>query len=152
MWISDAINNTALAAPISALVISQIIKLFVLVGRGVRPSLRHLFTSGGIPSTHAAVVSALATAIGLNEGISSALFGIVVVLALVVLYVAIVRRKWGEVSEVTKQASDKDAKSKKDSANQVVLNGHTPLEVLLGVALGIAVAYLWVKVIGGRMG
>jgi acid phosphatase family membrane protein YuiD len=95
------------------------------------------------------VVSALATAVGLNEGISSALFGIAVVLALAVIYGAIVRRKWGEVTEVTKQAGDKDTKSNKHSANQVVLNGHTPLEVLLGVALGIAVAYLWIEVISG---
>lgn len=94
-----------------------------------------LYKSGNMPSVHAATVSALATSIALWEGVNSSLFAIALVLAAIVAYDAMqVRRSVGEQGE----ALAKLLKSKnKTTKLPYYSSGHTPLEVLVGVILGV---------------
>lgn len=95
---------------------------------------RQLYLSGNMPSAHSATVVSVAMIIGLDNGFNSALFGIAVMMAGVVMYDAVmVRRSVGEQG-VAIQAMIKESKS--DVAMPRAAKGHTPVEVLVGAVLG----------------
>lgn len=97
----------------------------------------YLFISGGMPSSHSAAVVAMATIIGLIDGIGSGLFGLVALFSLIVMYDAMkVRRSSGEQGEAILKLI-KESKSKIKPPR--VAKGHTPLEVALGALLGVIV-------------
>jgi len=97
----------------------------------------HLFTSGGMPSSHSTTVVALLTTIGLRDGISSGLFGLSVLLALIVMYDAVkVRRSSGEQGESIRELIKEQKSSVKLPR---AAKGHTPLEVIVGAAFGVLI-------------
>ena len=102
-------------------------------------SPRQLYGSGNMPSAHSATVVAVLTIIGIIDGVGSGLFGLALVFATVVLYDAMmVRRSSGE------QGASLTALIKEQrSAVRLprVAKGHTPLEVLVGSAVGVAVGF-----------
>lgn len=99
--------------------------------------LRQLFVSGGMPSSHAATVVAVWTVILLKDGMQSGLFGLATLLALVVCYDAVkVRRSSGEQGEAL-QSLIREQKSKIPLPRAA--RGHTPLEVVVGAALGVII-------------
>lgn len=108
----------------------------VLKTRKLR-QLRQLYLSGSMPSAHTATVVALVTVIGLKDGIDTAIFGLGALFAGIVMYDAVmVRRSSGEQG-VAIQALIREAKSK------ILLpraaKGHTPLEVLAGMLIGLTI-------------
>lgn len=88
-----------------------------------------------MPSVHTATVSALATAVGLQEGLTSAIFAVAFVLAIIVAYDSMqVRRSVGEQGlTITKLLKDKSKSIKPPYYS----SGHMPIEVLVGAILGI---------------
>ena len=75
--------------PVTAVAVQIACQLFKLVLYSVKDrrfELRYLFTAGGIPSTHSAFVTALATAIGIRTGITSDAFAIAAVFSAIVIY------------------------------------------------------------------
>ncbi len=100
-------------------------------------NISSLYKSGNMPSVHAATVSALATSVGLQKGVGSALFAISFVLAAIVAYDAMqVRRSVGEQGIVL--AKLLKSKGSKSSHSPYYSSGHTPAEVLAGAVLGVA--------------
>jgi acid phosphatase family membrane protein YuiD len=118
--------------------ISQLIKTIIAAFRHRTLSLRGiLFVSGGMPSSHSATIMAVWTVILLSEGWTSGLFGLASAVALVFLYDAVkVRRSSGEQG-VALSALIQEQKSEVPLPR--VAMGHTPLEVVIGSLLGIAV-------------
>lgn len=103
-------------------------------------SLRHLYLSGNMPSSHSATVMALLMVIGLRDGVSSGLFGLAALFAAIVMYDAMmVRRSSGEQGEAI-QALIRESKSKVPLPRAA--RGHTPLEVVVGAILGVGVGYI----------
>jgi acid phosphatase family membrane protein YuiD len=101
---------------------------------------RQLYLSGNMPSAHSATIISVATLIGFREGFGSAIFGLAITMAGIVMYDAImVRRSVGEqglaIQEIIKFAK-----------NGVIIpraaKGHTPLEVLVGAFLGVIIGYV----------
>jgi acid phosphatase family membrane protein YuiD len=72
--------------PIFAWAISQLIKVTIKLIWKKRITLRDFIASGGMPSSHSALVCALAAVIAIIEGFDSILFGVVTIFALVVMY------------------------------------------------------------------
>ena len=107
-------------------------------------SNRRSFTSGGMPSSHSAAVSALATGIAISEGLDSAAFAISLVTALVVLYDAAgVRRAAGVQANILNQILTELFSGRPIAQTRLrELIGHTPFEVLVGAALGVGIALL----------
>ncbi len=98
---------------------------------------RQLYVSGNMPSSHSATVIALMTIVGLRDGVESGLFGIVTLLAAVVMYDAVmVRRSTGEQGAAI-QALIKERKSSVHLPRAA--KGHEPLEVTAGALIGLAV-------------
>lgn len=98
---------------------------------------------GGLPSNHSAIVSSMATLIGLKEGVNNPAFGVAIALAFIVLLDASsLRRQIGKQARAINQLNS----SIKDSS--ILLRermGHTPVEIASGVAVGVAVAFgIWV--------
>lgn len=101
-----------------------------------------IWRTGGMPSSHSAVVCSLTTSTGISEGISSNLFVFCLFFALVVLRDALgVRRAAGiqakALNKLGKQVANKiglEFHSIKE------IQGHTPMEVLVGAILGIFIA------------
>lgn len=127
-------------------VLAQLIKFVIAYLREKRVDLRRLIEPGGMPSSHSAGASALTTAIGLVYGFDSPSFVIATFFSAVIIYEATgLRRSVGEQAEILNRLLDELFEGKKftDTKLQVVL-GHTPLEVILGVVMGISFALAFI--------
>ena len=99
---------------------------------------RQLYLSGNMPSAHSATTVALATVVGLSDGVDSSVFAVAALFAGVVMYDAImVRRSVGEQGEAI-GALIRLAKNKRMIIPRSA-RGHTPLEVLAGAVLGLII-------------
>ncbi|KAH0868366.1 hypothetical protein HID58_075388 [Brassica napus] len=97
-------TNYPLISAFTAFAIAQFIKLFTSWYRERRWDLKQLLGSGGMPSSHSSTVTALAVAIGLQEGFGGSHFAIALILASVVMYDATgVRLHAGRQAEVLNQ-------------------------------------------------
>lgn len=112
---------------------AQLLKLIIFFFRHKTLSWHDLVVTGGMPSSHSAFVVSLATAIYVEEGLSTA-FVVSLVLALIVLRDAFgVRRAVGmEGKQIEKLLKLHKLKSKFHYSM-----GHTPLEVLVGSLIGL---------------
>jgi len=100
-------------------------------------NFRRFYLSGNMPSSHSATTVALATAIGLIDGMQSVMFAIAVMLAMVVMYDAMmVRRSAGEQGLALRQLL---TEQKSTILLPRMAKGHTPLEVLAGAVLGVII-------------
>lgn len=103
---------------------------------------RDLVTSGGMPSSHVALVTSVATVIGFSEGFDSAVFGVILTLLGVVIYDSMgVRRATGENTQIIKQIADKLKIGDQRTALFLAL-GHTPYQVFSGFVLGLGWGFL----------
>ena len=129
--------NEVILAVLLAGLGAQIVKLISIFVKEKELEWDDIFLTGGMPSTHSAFVISLATILYLTEGVSSA-FVISLVLAVIVLRDASgVRRTVGEEGMVITQMMKK-LKMKKETHFSM---GHTPLQVLVGSAIGFIVAF-----------
>lgn len=111
-----------------------------------------LFSTGGMPSSHTAMVTALSTAVGIVEGFDSTFFAISAVFALIVIHDSTgVRRHAGYHAEVLNELVRdfnilleglKNPKLEKREQREKLkeLLGHKPIEVFFGTLLGVAIA------------
>lgn len=132
-------------AAIAGWAVAQSLKYVIqsIKGRGFK-SVRQLYLSGSMPSAHSATVVAVLIVIGFKDGFGSAVFGLALLFASVVMYDAMmVRRSSGEQGQAL-TALIKEQKSKVSLPR--VAKGHTPFEVLggvvVGVLIGIVVSYV----------
>ena len=98
-----------------------------------------------MPSSHAATVAALSTAVGLKSGFSSTIFGVTLYFSLIVMYDAAgLRQAAGRQAAILNRLIDEHFENpERDTHRLMELLGHTPLEVLVGAVLGVASALLW---------
>jgi len=100
--------------------------------------------AGGMPSAHSAMVTALATAVGYVRGWHSALFAIVTVFALIVLYDAVgIRQTVGRQGRFLNQMQQEPAWGDWPRVHLPETTGHTPAEVLAGAVWGILLTILF---------
>ena len=133
-----------LLAPAVAWTIAQAAKVIITSWRQKRLNLRVLAETGGMPSSHSAIVMALTAAVGKYSGLTSAEFAIALIFSVVVMYDAAgLRRAAGRQAAVLNRLVD-DLMHMRGVEEQKLreLLGHTPVEVLVGAVLGIAVGLL----------
>ena len=141
------VENKIFISTVISLCSAQALKVIVYVLYNRKKKMRELaevliWRTGGMPSSHAAVVSSLVTSVAFAEGISSNLFIFSFWFALVVLRDAMgVRRSAGlmakALNDLGKQASEKTGL---DFRLVKEIQGHTPLEVVVGCLLGVSIA------------
>ena len=125
--------------------IAQLIKLLVPLCRDHRLDLERALGSGGMPSSHAAFVCACASSTGALCGWTSGLFAISVVIAIIVMYdAANVRQAAGEhakiLNHMMQQWSERGEMPTETQLKELL--GHTPIQVIAGAVLGVAVGLL----------
>lgn len=110
-----------------------------------RWNLRRFVGTGGMPSSHAAAVSALSTAVGLKEGFGTTLFGVTLYFSLIVMYDAAgLRQAAGRQAAILNRLIDEHFEHPEKNTHRLMeLLGHTPLEVLVGAVLGVVSALVW---------
>ena len=104
-------------------------------------NFKRILGARGMPSSHSAVVVALCTMIGKNYGIDSAIFGLSIVFAFVVMYDAAgVRRAAGKQAKLLNKIVQTPGLSNVEVTEklQEVL-GHTPTQVFVGALIGLIV-------------
>ena len=143
-------QNRVLWVALFSWVVAQITKVAVILIREKRLRVRRLIGSGGMPSSHSAFTAALTIGIGQHAGFDSPVFALAAVLALIVMYDATgVRRAAGHHAKIINQIRDilEDVIEKGkplDERRLKELIGHTPVEVLVGAAMGVVLAFVLV--------
>lgn len=127
--------------------LAQFIKFIVYYFKNRRIDLKRLIEPGGMPSSHSSAVATLSTTVGLTFGVDSSIFAITVFFGVVIIYEATgLRRSVGEQAEVLNKIIDALSKKKKlPNVKLHVVLGHTPVEVMLGVLMGILFAFAFFK-------
>ena len=139
-------NNRVLITAFAAWMTAQMIKTLIYRILYKRFDKERIFGSGGMPSSHTATVIALTLSVGIREGFVSSMFSICAVFSMVVIYDALgVRRETGRQGEVINRILREfllDGKPLSEE-NMKTLVGHTPLEVLGGVIIGLGISLLF---------
>lgn len=102
-------------------------------------NFKRILGAGGMPSSHSAVVTSLATLVGKNEGITSPIFAVAVIFAFVVMYDAAgVRRAAGKQAKLLNKLVETPGLSGVQVGEKLVeVLGHTPTQVIVGAAIGV---------------
>ena len=141
---SALFDNRILISAFIAWVIAQVSKTLYELIRERKLMLGRLVSSGGMPSSHSALVTGLATATGRVDGLGSATFAIAFVLAAIVMYDAAgVRRAVSVQARILNQMIDEAFQGKPFAEKRLrELIGHTPFQVFVGALLGIGIGLL----------
>jgi uncharacterized protein len=139
-------TNLTLIVPVSVMLGVQIYKFIWELARHRRMDWQVLFRTGGMPSSHSALVTSLATATGIQYGFESGLFAVTTVLALIVMYDARgVRQESGQharvLNHIVRELFSGHAISERELKE---LLGHTTIEVFVGALVGIVYTILLV--------
>ena len=148
--------NFPLEISFIAMVVAQLIKFPIqyLLDKKWTPSI--IFSTGGMPSSHSAVVTSLMLAFLLTEGITSPYFAISFVLAGIVIHDAVgIRREAGKHATVLNAMKEdfemivKEFSKGEERNDQVVetklkeLLGHEPIEAISGTLLGVVITLIY---------
>ncbi|MCQ2978814.1 MAG: divergent PAP2 family protein [Clostridia bacterium] len=143
--LSDIVNNPWIQVAVISWAIAQSIKFITILIKYKRFDFERIFGAGGMPSAHSALVTSMATGIGLTEGFNSPIFAACLAFALITMYDAAgVRRAAGKQARVLNQivaAMDDNDQVKVDKKLKELL-GHTPIEVFCGALLGLCIAII----------
>jgi len=142
--LESILSNKALWVPAAAWCVAQVMKVIIESIKDRHLNFSYLITMGGMPSSHAALVCALATTIAIVYGVSSAVFAISAFFALVVMYDAAgVRQTVSTQSTLLNRIVDELFKGNPEFQQRIrELIGHTKFEVAAGAILGIVFAFL----------
>ncbi|MCC2930591.1 divergent PAP2 family protein [Bacillus mojavensis] len=152
--------NFPLLSSLAAIIFAQVIKVPIqfIVSRKLDWSL--VTSTGGMPSSHSAAVTALSTGVALEHGLGSSLFAVSAIFAVITMFDATgVRRHAGEQATVinklvidfnrfVNEAKDFPKAEEKEKQKKLKeLLGHQPIEVffggLTGILLTLALAYFF---------
>lgn len=143
---SDLFANPVIQASLIAWASAQILKFFIDLLWRRKINFRALTTMGGMPSSHSAAVSSLATGIALVDGTGSTIFALALWFAAVTMYDAAgIRRAAMIQAKILNQIIQELFEGHPISDTKLrELLGHTPVEVFVGMVLGIVIAFWWI--------
>jgi acid phosphatase family membrane protein YuiD len=136
--VEELFGNDVLGACMIAWALAQFSKPLLHYVHTRRISLRYFVTAGGMPSSHSAVVVALATRVGVDAGLSSVPFALAAVFAAVVMYDAAgVRRAVSVQARILNRMLTEMIEAQHFNEERLrELIGHTPFEVFVGALIG----------------
>ncbi|MDX8044774.1 divergent PAP2 family protein [Gracilibacillus sp. S3-1-1] len=151
----ELFENFPLWAALIAIVFAQVVKVPLHFFATKEFNVGLAFSTGGMPSSHSAAVTAVTTGIGIEHGVSSGLFAVSCVLAVIIMFDATgIRRQAGEqaillntlVKDFHHFVSEAKGWSKKGEYEKQKelkeLLGHQPIEVFFGGLTGVILAFL----------
>ena len=138
------LNNQHIWIAAFSCVSAQILKGLIEYLRSRKWNMTMFFSTGGMPSSHSALVVAMATSIGHTEGLHSPLFAVACIFAIIVMYDAAgVRRAAGKHAEMINDLVESLERIRITPDKRLKeLLGHSPIEVVAGAIWGIISASL----------
>ncbi len=141
----EIIGNPVLFVGIFAWFLAQFLKVPIqyILYRKVNWGL--WFSSGGMPSSHSALMSSITFAIGMFNGFDTPIFALAFAVSMIVIYDAAgVRREAGRHAEKLNILVNEFFSGQPISEKQLKeVIGHTPAQVLAGIALGVGTVLLF---------
>ena len=151
--------NRVLLAGILGWFVAQLLKVVIDWLVNGKFNIERISGAGGMPSSHSCMVTAMTVAVAMVEGVDSTLFAMALLIAFITLYDAMgVRWQAGlharvlnktvrDVEELKESQNENDEESPEEEDEHAPKGlkefiGHKPMEVLVGVMLGIVVAIL----------
>ncbi len=136
--------NASFWAAFFSWTIAQVTKMIIEVVQMRRLNFACLVRNGGMPSAHSAMVCGLTTSVGIEAGFGSPLFAVSCAFALVVMFDAsTVRRAAGMQAQLLNEMIDAAFKEHRFAERKLVeFLGHTRMEVVMGMLVGIVTALL----------
>ena len=148
--VSEIFHNQILVVALLACFTAQGLKVIIELIKARTVNFRNVVSTGGMPSAHSALVGALATGIGQTMGWSSPEFAIACLFAVIVMYDAAgVRQAAGKQAKILNQITDELFQDEHNLNEEKLkeLLGHTPFQVVVGLALGITISMLSYRII-----
>jgi len=150
-WLIDLLTNRFFIVSVSSWFVAQFLKTVIYAVENKKWDWSRLFGDGGMPSGHSATVSSLAMLSALTFGFDSFEFAVTSILAIIVCHDAMgVRLETGKqavkINELL-EVFELIHPDKISEANLKEFVGHTPIQVMAGILLGIlnaCVMYFWV--------
>ena len=145
-WLQELIHNPFLIASLSAWFWAQVIKTIINAFVTKSWDLTRLVGDGGMPSGHSATVSSLAVMSALVYGVGSFAFAVSFILAIIVCHDAMgvqleTEKQAQLINEIVKTFHVLTSKELPEVKLKEFV-GHTPIQVLAGIALGVLNAIL----------
>jgi acid phosphatase family membrane protein YuiD len=140
-------ENSIFLSCVSSWFFAQLMKAIIFLlkrrkcsGREVLETI--VWRTGGMPSSHASLVSSMTTSVAFREGVSSNLFVVTLFFALIIMRDAVgVRRSSGIQAKTLNLLGRQLAENIKIEYHPIKeVHGHAPLEVVIGALLGIFIA------------
>ena len=133
------VTNKYIYVPIILWFGIQLFKLIYDLCTTKKFNFKRIIGAGGMPSSHSAVVTSLATLIGKNLGVDSPIFAISLIFAFVVMYDACgVRRAAGKQAKVLNEIVNTPGLSNVQVQEKLQeALGHTPVQVFVGALIGL---------------
>jgi len=146
-WLLDLLTNRFLITGISSWAVAQVLKTVIHYFIYKKLDITRLFGDGGMPSGHSATVTSIAISAALCYGPGSFEFAVAAILAIIVCHDAMgVRLETGKQAVVINElVSAFNTLSAQDISEEVKLKefvGHTPIQVLAGMTLGVICAFV----------
>ncbi len=140
----DLITNKYLIVPICCWAAIQLFKFLTALVIDRKIDFKRLLGAGGMPSSHSAVVTSIATMIGKDVGLGSPLFALACIVASVVMYDAAgIRRAAGKQAKLLNKIVETPGLTNAQVGERLAeVLGHTPLQVFVGAILGIIVGII----------
>ena len=147
MNVAAIFQNHVLLTGLSGWILAQALKIPLDLLQTRHWNWALFFSAGGMPSSHSALVTSTAMAVGLHLGFDNPLFGVATAIAMIVVYDATgIRRQAGMQAQKINILVEELLKGhpiSEEHLREVI--GHTPLEAIGGVLLGLALALvLWI--------
>ena len=141
-WFFDLLSNRFLITGMASWLVAQVTKTVIHAIINKKIVLERLFGDGGMPSGHSATVTSLAAISALTFGFDSFQFAVTMLLAIIVCHDAMgVRLETGKQAVMLNELVKAFEDLSKEDLPEVKLKefvGHTPIQVIAGILIGIA--------------
>lgn len=139
--ICEIVKNKCIYIPFFLWFLIQLFKVITDLVRTKKFNVKRILGAGGMPSSHSAIVCALATLIGKEYGFDSGIFAVSIIMAFVVMYDAAgVRRAAGKQARILNKILETPGLTTLEVQEKLVeVLGHTPVQVFIGAIIGFIV-------------
>ena len=152
-WLISLLTNPFLITSVSSWFVAQVIKTVIYAVLNKKLDLAWMYSDGGMPSGHSATISSLAMFTLLSYGPGSFQFAVTFILAIIICHDATgVRQETGKQTVLIKEFLRAFEELGKEDFPEIKLKrfvGHTPVQVLAGITVGVLNALLMYFVIFG---
>lgn len=144
--LSSLWENHALWGALLSFALAQFLKFVLVWIKGGKADYKRIFGAGGMPSSHSAAITGLTVGVMIDHGVGSTMFALCFVMTVIICYDASgVRRAAGEharlLNKLLRHSMEVQDKIAEKELKELI--GHTKIEVLAGVLLGLFVSSLY---------